>query len=327
MISIVCPVYNEERYITRLLEFLLAVEPAEKELIFIDGGSTDATRDILMKFAAEHKHVVVLDNPKRFVPFALNLALEKVTGNPVIRIDAHSEYAPDYFVKILETFEKTGADIVGGPVRMKWQTEFQRQVAGAMQSSFGTGNSEMYDESLTGECDHVTFGAWQRKVFDATGRFDERLLRNQDEEFHYRAKSRGMRIYRNPEIKLWYYPRDSVKGLFRQFYEYGLFKPLVLLKMKQNIRLRHLVPALFVLYISALAAAAVLMPEYILLAAVPGMLYMLIAFLLGLRLSRGGRLMLKTFLIYPAIHTGYGAGFLKGLALRLFASDSSQSGG
>lgn len=317
MISVVCPVLNEEKHIGGLIEFLLGVEPKEKELIFIDGGSNDRTKEILLGYQNANNTIVVLDNPKRYVPFALNKALEIAKGDPIIRIDAHSEYAPDYFIRILETFEKTGADITGGPVRMKWFTEFQRQVASAMKSKFGTGNSNIYNTELAGECDHVTFGAWRKRVFESAGKFDERLLRNQDEEFHYRAKSKGLRIYRNPEIRLWYYPRNTLRGLFRQFFEYGYFKPLVLLKMKQNIRLRHLVPALFVVYILLGLLLSAVYPGYAAFWLTPLVVYKIAVVLLALHLCTGGRVLLRSFLIYPAIHLGYGAGFLKGILKRM----------
>ena len=84
-------------------------------MIFIDGQSTDNTCEIIDTYSQKHPNIKLLHNPHRFVPYSLNIALQKAQGDIIIRLDAHTEYAPDYFERIMETFGKSGADIVGGP--------------------------------------------------------------------------------------------------------------------------------------------------------------------------------------------------------------------
>ncbi|MDR3626203.1 MAG: glycosyltransferase family 2 protein, partial [Ignavibacteriaceae bacterium] len=249
MISVICPALNESVHIEKVLNFFVNANPIDKELLIIDGGSTDGTREIVNEWAKKYSNIRLLENPDKYVPFALNIAIKNSTGNPIIRIDAHSDYAPDYFEKILETFESTGADIVGGPYLTKAVTPIQAAVANAISNPFGIGNSKAHNPDFKGYVDSVPYGAWKRELFEQTGYFDERFKRNQDDEFHYRAKSLGKKIFLNPEIKLWYYPRNSLYSLFRQYYEYGLYKPLVLKKIKSEIKFRHIVPALFMIYL------------------------------------------------------------------------------
>src|ERR1039458_10605647 len=59
----------------------------------------------------------------------------------------------------------------------------------------------------------------------------------------------GKKIYLNPDIKLWYIPRNSYSGFFQQYFQYGFYKPMVLRKIKSEIKFRHLVPSIFVIYI------------------------------------------------------------------------------
>lgn len=310
MITVICPVYNEEEYIENVLKFFIEAKPDEKELILVDGGSTDRTVEIINDWMNRFPNIRLVHNKNKYVPFALNLAIKKSVGDPIIRLDAHTTYEKNYFEKILDTFEKTNADIVGGPMRKIGVTDFQKAVAYATTSIFGIGDSKIHKLDYNGESDHVYLGAWRRNLFDEIGYFDERLFRNQDDEFHYRAKSVGKKIYLSSEIISYYYPRKNFKSLFTQYFQYGVFKPLVLEKIKSEIKIRHLIPALFSLYI-------ILIPLLIFLSKIfliPLLIYFFINLIFTVQ-SRGTfRQKLLIFIIYPTIHFAYGFGSILGLA-------------
>lgn len=313
MISVVCPVYNEEDYIENVLSFFVSAAPAGKELLIIDGGSADRTREIVKSWSERHPGIRLLDNPRKYVPFALNLAIPQCSGSVIVRLDAHTEYAPDYFTSILSAFEKSGADIVGGPMRAVGKTPFQKAVAYCTSTPFGVGDSSFHDEHAEGFVDTVYLGAWKASIFKTTGYFDEQMLRNQDDEFHYRAASKGYRIYLDPSIRSTYFPRNEPRRLFSQYFQYGLFKPLVLRKVKSGMRLRHLVPSAFVGYLLGIPPGIVFLGDYYLL---PLALYML----LDLFYAISGRESLQgktwRFLVYPMLHIAYGSGFLLGIGKR-----------
>ncbi len=139
MITVICPTYNEANYIEKVLKFFINAMPEDKEFFIIDGGSDDGTIEIVNKWAEKYSNIHLLDNSNKFVPFALNIGISKSKGDPIIRLDAHTEYEEDYFIQIINTFEKSGADIVGGPMRAKGNTAFQRAVAYCTSTSFGIG--------------------------------------------------------------------------------------------------------------------------------------------------------------------------------------------
>ncbi|MDO6429403.1 glycosyltransferase family 2 protein [Flavitalea sp. BT771] len=308
MISVICPVYNEEKYIGKVLDFFIKAAPRAKEIILVDGGSTDNTRQVVRYWQEQYEGIRLLDNPNRYVPFALNKAIAAANGEVIIRLDAHSEYAPDYFEKVLEAFRKSAAPIVGGPIRAGGSTDFQKAVSYATATVFGIGNSGFHFEGYEGYSDTVYLGAWKRNVFNQIGLFDEAMLRNQDDEFHYRACKSGLKIYQDPAIRSLYFPRTSYKKLFRQYYEYGLFKPLVLKKVKRGFRWRHIIPSCFVLYVFSLP----------LVFAYPGwavflLVYLLLDIFFVLRSKRSGTVMVHILLVYPILHLAYGMGFIGGL--------------
>ncbi len=306
-ISVICPVYNEEKYIEDILKFFIAAKPDNKELLVIDGGSADKTKDIIKEYLNKYKNIFLLDNPNRYVSFALNIGIQKSSGNFIIRIDAHTKYSDDYFEKIIETFSCVEADIVGGPYLTIYKNDFQKAAALAISSSFGIGNSKAHKVNYKGYVDSVPYGAYKRELFNEIGNFDERFVRNQDDEFNYRANSLGKKVYLNPEIKLWYYPRSSFKKLVSQYFQYGLYKPLVLSKIKSGIKFRHIIPALFLLYLLSF-----LLPAFPLWLITPLLIYLLLLFAFSIR---GDKLKIKflLLLIFPLIHISYGAGFLAGL--------------
>ncbi len=310
VLSAICPTLNEERYIEQLLRFFVASRPLEKELLIVDGQSDDRTREIVAAWQRADPRIQLLSNPHRFVPHALNAAIPLCRGEYVVRLDAHTEYADDYFEQIVALFERTGADIVGGPTRTRAGTPTQAAVARAICTPFGMGNSRVHQEEFEGYTDSVTFGAWRRSVFATAGLFDTELIRNQDDEFHYRAKSRGLRIYQSPDIRLYYYPRSSLRGLARQYFEYGLYKPLVWKKVPGEWKLRHVIPSGFVLYLT-------LLPVFLWLtwlAVVPLAAYLAADVGFSLISPVRWRAKLLSLAVYPAIHVSYGVGFLVGIA-------------
>ena len=308
MITVLCPTYNEAEYIEKVLKFFINAKPADKELLIIDGGSNDGTKEIVNDWTNKYSNIRLLENKNKYVPFALNIGIKKSNGDLIIRLDAHAEYAEDYFEQIIKTFNDTGADIVGGPMNAVGKTNFQIAVAHVTSTVFGVGDSKIHKGKYKGESDHVYLGAWRRKLFDEIGYFDERLKRNQDDEFHYRARSLGKRIYLNPEIKSYYYPRSSLSKLIKQYFQYGLYKPVVLRKIKSEIKLRHLIPSLFSIYILSLPLA--FLSKFYLL---PLFAYFFIDIYFSIRAKRNIRIVINSLLIYPVLHLSYGFGFLSGL--------------
>jgi glycosyltransferase involved in cell wall biosynthesis len=309
MISVICPVYNESAYIKKVLDFYTTALPADKELILIDGNSTDDTCVIIKQYMQKRDDIRLLDNPKRIVPYALNKAIEAAKGDIIIRLDAHTDYAPDYFEKILETFANTDADIVGGPMRIAKGNTVQNAIGYATCTAFGVGNSSFHFPDYEGYTDSVYLGAWKKRIFATTGLFDVAFKRNQDDEFHYRAKSLGFKIYQHPDIKLHYHPRKTFALLFKQYYQYGLYKPLVLQKIKSALSVRHLIPALFVCYLLTIPISLAF-GFYIGL--LPLLFYLLGDVFFTSKANNPISELLAIMLVYPILHISYGLGFIKG---------------
>src|SRR5207248_3200783 len=104
--------------------------------------------------------------------------------------------------------------------------------------------------------DTVYMGMYPRRVFERVGLFDEELVRNQDDELNYRLRKDGARIVITPRMRSHYQNRQSLKTLWLQFFQYGVWKMRVLQKHPRQMSPRQFVPPLFVLSVilSALLA-------------------------------------------------------------------------
>ena len=164
--------------------------------------------------------------------------------------------------------------------------------------------------------DTVTFGCYRRSIFDKIGFFDEELLRNQDDEFNGRLLKNGGVIWLLPEIKIVYFPRATIKGTRKMFYQYGLFKPLVAAKLGNPATFRQLVPPLFLLFLVFFLPASFLHPllRNVFLAGIS--LYLLGNFSETLRIClRQHSFLLALYLpwLFFLIHVSYGYGYLAGI--------------
>lgn len=246
-VSIIIPCRNEARHIGKCLRSILTQEePAGGlEVVVADGMSDDGTRRLIAEIAAGDPRVRMIDNCERITPTGLNAAVRAARGQIIVRMDAHSEYAPDYTRECVETLEQSSAQNVGGPPLVKAQGYVQRAIGAAFHSRFSTGGGKFHQPRYEGEVDTIHFGCWQKNTLLELGLFDEELVRNQDDELNFRLRERGGRLWQSPSIRSWYHPRRTVGRLFSQYYQYGFWKVRVIQKRGRPASLRHLIPVLF----------------------------------------------------------------------------------
>jgi succinoglycan biosynthesis protein ExoA len=316
-VSIIIPCRNEAAYIDSCIQSIRQGEQPEggMEILAADGRSTDGTRDVLARLNREDPRIRMIDNPDLTVPYGLNAAIRAAQGDIIVRIDAHTEYAPDYVVRCAEALQQTDADVVGGPWVAKGKGYIGRTIAAAFQSSFSTGGGKAHDPDYTGYVDTVYLGCWHRQHLMDLGMFDEEFTRNQDDELNLRIMRRGGKVYQSTNIHSIYTHRNSLAKLFRQQYQYGFWKVRVIQKHRQPASIRHLVPIVFVIGI-ILGAALSLLNGYLAIAyAAFGGLYLLINLTASMLTARRDGLAILPLLpvVFFIFHFAYGWGFLRGM--------------
>ena len=156
-----------------------------------------------------------------------------------MRMDVHTCYHQDYVLECVTALRRTGAACVGGPWVALGENGVQKAITLAFQSQLISGGAQSRMRNYTGYVDTVYLGAWNVETLRKIGGFDERFVRNQDDELCLRLRNSGLKIFQDSKIKCWYYPRSSFVSLFKQYFQYGYWKPLVFAKHKQTGALRH----------------------------------------------------------------------------------------
>jgi glycosyltransferase involved in cell wall biosynthesis len=113
LLSVVMPVYNERETIQEIIRRVLAV-PLRIELIVVDDGSKDGTRDILAELVRELQFKLVLQPANAGKGAALRRGFQEVTGDLVVIQDADLEYSPEEFPQLIELICQGRADVVYG---------------------------------------------------------------------------------------------------------------------------------------------------------------------------------------------------------------------
>src|SRR5262249_9758817 len=155
-------------------------------------------------------------------PAAMNIGIRAANGDIIIRADGHNFYPESYIETCVKYLNRTGADNVGGPwITVPANDNFgARLVAAILINPFVVGNSNFRIGVKEGFVETVPFGAFRRELFDRIGMFNEKLVRNQDNELNARIRQSGGKIYQTPALTTQYHPvarfRDLLRQTFRQ---------------------------------------------------------------------------------------------------------------
>ena len=324
MLSVIVPIYQEEKYISKCIDSMLSQDypKDDLEIILVDGMSKDRTREIVATYTAKYPFIRMIDNPERIAPCAMNRGIKEAKGDVIMRLDAHVYYPKNYFSLLVEKLnELPGAENVGAlcntlPVN---DSITAQSIAAVLSSSFGMGNSHFRvgaDKEM--EVDTVPFGCFHRSIFDKVGLYDEELVRNQDDELNARIIKAGGKIYLIPQLVCEYYARDTAKKVYKMFYQYGVFKPLVNKKLGSPATVRQFFPLFFVLGLLVGPVVCLFLPVLWWAYFAVIMLWFILATSFSLKDSKNLKRILTQNWIYFVIHFGYGWGYIVGIYKILF---------
>lgn len=314
------PCRNEAAHVEQAVRDALAQERRgfALEVLVAVGPSVDGTRAIVERLAAQHPEVRLVLNPAGVVPHGLNAAIRASKGTYIVRMDAHSRYPADYAITLITALDRLKADNVGGV----WETlpadatDRSWAIAQVLSSRLGVGNA-MFRVGVQEErdVDTVPYGCFRRELFDRIGYFDEELVRNQDDEHNGRILRAGGRIVLLPQVRIQYFSRDRISKLWRMYREYGLFKPLVNLKLGAPATLRQFAPPLFVLALIGLPLVSLIWCPALWAWAAMVALYLVLVLVFSVRIAAGGKrwgALPWLPLAFVVVHVGYGVGYVQG---------------
>ncbi len=182
-ISVVTVVYNGEKYLRDAISSVLNQNYPELEYVIIDGGSTDATVDIIKSYGDQISYWV--SEPDKGIYDAMNKGVKKCTGEVIAILNADDMHLPHTLKSVAEKFQSTDADIVYGKMIKVKELEgknYEQEVAPDL------GNVEQ-----TMPIFHPSTFV-KKQVYDDLGVFDTRFKVAADYEFIYRCYKAGKRF-------------------------------------------------------------------------------------------------------------------------------------
>lgn len=311
-VTLLIPTWNEEDHIGECLASVVAqTYPLRAmEVLVVDGGSTDRTREIVEEWTSRIPGLRLVDNPKRIQAVALNLGMKAASHDLVVRLDAHTVYADNYVKASVDAYRSAGATMVGGPMRPRGATPFGEAVAIATTSRIGVGPGRFHFADAAGDVDTVYLGAFDRKDVLALGGYDENFAVGEDHELNLRITQSGGRIVLDPAITSWYTPRSTPRELWRQYFRYGQAKAATLRKHRRFPSWRPLAPASLV--IGSAASALALFTPLRAWVWIPWALYL--GALSVAAWLRSPKHSMRTVFAMVIMHFSYGFGLLSALA-------------
>jgi glycosyltransferase involved in cell wall biosynthesis len=318
-ISIIIPCRNEEVFISKCLDSLIANDyPTDRiEIFVIDGLSTDNTLTIIQDFLYKFPFIKLISNPKKIFPAAINIGIHHSMGDLIFIAGAHATYNENYISKCVENSLKNNADNVGGVIKtVPDRSDLMGSlISFVLSNPFGVGNSKFRTGSMDIlEVDTVFGGCYKKEVFQKYGLFNESLISTSDYEFNKRIKKHGARILLIPDIEVTYFTRSSIQKFIKNNLRNGFWAiyPIALTK-NLPVSLRHFIPLVFVLSMILLLALSLKWSFFLLVLLALMIIYLLSSLYFSLS-SSGIKYYLVLFLpvLFFILHLSYGLGSLWG---------------
>jgi len=321
------PVYNETAYIDDAIDSVLSQQyGGEQELVLALGPSTDGTSARVEQRAAQDERIRIVRNPEMTIPVGLNRAILAAHHEVIVRVDAHTELAPDYTATAVATLERTGAASVGGLMVAQGRSRFQRAVARAYNSRLGLGGGAYHGSAVEGPAESAYLGIMRRPALVSVGLYDEGLKRAEDWELNFRLRQAGHVVWLDPALRVTYWPRDTWVKLARQFRATGIWRGELVRRHGGRHPLRYFAPPALVV-VAAVSLVVLLLqttgavsgwPALVLGLVHLGPISYLLLLLALLGVPSSGRSFADRAvfsLVISTMHASWGAGFLRGVAV------------
>lgn len=321
IVSLCMIAFNEANALDGLFKDISLQEyPHEKiEVVFVDSMSTDATHAKMEEFKNTDYgflDVKIVQCQKRNQAYSWNAALRNVTGDLIIRVDAHARI-PSNFVSRNVYNIRHGENVVGGgrPNISSNVSSWKLTLLAAEDSLFGSSIAGYRRPAAEKEyMDSLFHAAYRRKVIQKVGGFNEDLGRTEDNEFHYRIRQAGFKMCCCPDIISYQHSRNTLKNMIRQKYANGKWIGLTVSVCPGCLSYFHFAPFLFVtalLFCLLLASFGLPLLLYVLL-----ILYGMFDFVNTVSCFTMKNIQPQFLLlpvIFPLLHVSYGVGTISGL--------------
>ncbi len=220
-VSVIVPALNAEKTIGELLDSLTNVEydRDKLEIIVVDGGSTDRTREIIQSYP-----VKLVVEKKKGLNVARNVGVKNSTGEIVLFTDSDCVVPRDWIRQIVKNFREKDVGCVGGSVSRYEDNFLSRYADESIMPVLRRFSRRKKLENVKPPMNYPAGCnmAFRRDVFDRVGGFDEEIHYGFDEdEFVERVCNAGYSMILDPEARIRHKHRTTLRSLLKQTFSYG----------------------------------------------------------------------------------------------------------
>jgi glycosyltransferase involved in cell wall biosynthesis len=222
-VSVVVCARNAEKTIKECVESVLTQSFKDFELIVVDDGSTDSTKEILKKFQSNSK-VKLFFQTHKGIASARNTGIHCSSGEFVAFIDSDCIAEKNWLEELLKSFSDKISVSSGGPNRTPKNRNQKGKNFGLVLDFFSkTGSSYVKNSNKLIEVSHNPScnSIYRSRILKEFNGFNERLSSNEDPELDFRIKRKGYKIVFNPKAIVFHYRKDSFKKVLKQAFWFG----------------------------------------------------------------------------------------------------------
>ncbi len=239
-LAVVIPVLNEENDIEMCLESIVNQTRTAEQIIVLDGGSTDSTREIVARF----KEIHLVDNPGRTVSCARNLALDLINDDitHLFEMIGHAVIPSNHLELRLEQLRpEIGA--LGTRVLPGRTTNAKSiWIEGALSSPIGRSSGQFARFKGMQQTKVPAFAIHSRKAIEEVGGWDENLITSQDSDLSMRMIKSGWKIWRSDVSFVRMAKRSSLRDWWLMSHRYGFWRTKILLRHPSRINPLEFLP-------------------------------------------------------------------------------------
>lgn len=212
-ITLICPIYNEEESVKKLIESMLNQSKKPDEIIFVDSFSKDSTAEIIKKYSKKNRKIKLIQE-KSNISQARNIAIKKAKNEIIACTDASSKLDKFWLEKIIKPFKDKKVDVVSGGYIAVSEGGVEDYIAMLSVKSM-----EEWDEKTFLPSGRSI--AFRKKAWEAVRGYPENLYTGEDTLFALKLKEKGFKFELQKDAVVYWGGRSTIKKFIKQFYLYG----------------------------------------------------------------------------------------------------------
>ncbi len=259
-VSIVIPMFNAERHIVPVIDAILSQDyVGEKEVIVVNDGSADSSRDLLRTFEAENR-IIVIDQSNQGAVRATNAGFKTASHDIICSVDSDVVLHPDWLRTIMDEFDDPAVGAVQGYYKTPQGLSFWARMMGYdVEKRYDDIKGKYVTQVCTGDT------AYRRTALDKTGLFDPAFVYGYDNDMSYRLQKAGYKLIFKREALCDHYWKADLFAYLRQQYRSAYGRMQLIRKHKDKISgdsvsgLRMILQVPLLLMVLSLAGAGILL--------------------------------------------------------------------